>query len=319
MSFGHPMKFCSFCFAESSQLLDGESRYLPVPSELSMSPLRPFHLHSAQGGANSLSLDAAPSQVIPSSGLRPSTAPGKNRIAANFTHSDQDLVRPTPSESQPQPHTRKRAVSPVTKAMDLLECDSESDGNVSDATLELKLLKALLADRKTKKALQKSLQQQQLQSQASTDVSLSSSPYRVQYSPDRYTSPTRKQLLKRSREILKSEADHSSPSKPEEPPRVVSADPVRVDLSQGVCPWHAAISPSIFQFLLNHSPVFSSGSSIDPDVAAVRLQAAWRGYHSRHKDPFVLKVRQEIRSRRAEDHIRYLSQQLERSEFQISV
>ena len=47
-------------------------------------------------------------------------------------------------------------------------------------------------------------------------------------------------------------------------------------------------------------------------LAATRLQASWRGYLTRQKHPKVRKVRQEIRSRRAEDHIGYLRNELER-------
>jgi len=46
--------------------------------------------------------------------------------------------------------------------------------------------------------------------------------------------------------------------------------------------------------------------------AAVTIQSLWRGYHARHKHPDVVRVWHEIRSKRSEDHIRDLHQQLDR-------
>ncbi|XP_064627841.1 uncharacterized protein LOC135487712 isoform X3 [Lineus longissimus] len=47
--------------------------------------------------------------------------------------------------------------------------------------------------------------------------------------------------------------------------------------------------------------------------AAVTIQSYWRGYHARLKNQKIIEVRQEIRARRAEDHIRFLRAELERS------
>ena len=46
--------------------------------------------------------------------------------------------------------------------------------------------------------------------------------------------------------------------------------------------------------------------------AITKLQALWRGYRARNVDPDVIHVRQEMRLRRSEDHIRHLKSQLER-------
>ena len=42
------------------------------------------------------------------------------------------------------------------------------------------------------------------------------------------------------------------------------------------------------------------------------IQATWRGYHAREKDPNVVSARKEIRARRAEDHIVVLRSELDR-------
>ncbi|CAD5119238.1 DgyrCDS7871 [Dimorphilus gyrociliatus] len=42
--------------------------------------------------------------------------------------------------------------------------------------------------------------------------------------------------------------------------------------------------------------------------AATKIQSAFRGYLTRHKNPFALEIRQEIRARRSESHIRALNQ-----------
>ena len=47
-------------------------------------------------------------------------------------------------------------------------------------------------------------------------------------------------------------------------------------------------------------------------LAATKLQALWRGFMARSKDPSVLKVRQEIRAKRAEEHITHLRDELEK-------
>ncbi|ELT97106.1 hypothetical protein CAPTEDRAFT_208433 [Capitella teleta] len=256
---------------ESSQLLDAETRYLPLHSELSMSPFRPLNMNAyAQQGVTA-SVDATSVQVPTAPGYRPSTAPVRNRLAANFSQPEappESLpIKPTPSDSQPQAHTRKRPESPVTRPLDFLEYD-DSETEVSDATLELKLLKALLANRKTKKVTQKPQTPQKSTDSMAAACCSSSSPYRSQYLPDRYTSPIRQSL-------------HKSPEKSDEVP-----------------------SSNVERVLAANLPQ-------EPNMAAVKIQAAWRGFHARHHDPTVQKVRQEIRSRRAEDHIRYLNQQLE--------
>lgn len=49
-----------------------------------------------------------------------------------------------------------------------------------------------------------------------------------------------------------------------------------------------------------------------PDEAAVKIQAWWRGYWTRQQHPQAKEVRCEIRLRRLQDHIVYLTAELER-------
>lgn len=71
---------------------------------------------------------------------------------------------------------------------------------------------------------------------------------------------------------------------------------------------HINNSPAV-RVVLPHTGASVPGAQ---HLAATRLQAMWRGYRARQTDPLVLRVRQEIRARRAEDHIRHLSHQLDR-------
>ena len=47
-------------------------------------------------------------------------------------------------------------------------------------------------------------------------------------------------------------------------------------------------------------------------MAAVKLQASWRGFLARRKNLDVVRARNEIRNRRAEDHIRFLQSEVHR-------
>ena len=49
-------------------------------------------------------------------------------------------------------------------------------------------------------------------------------------------------------------------------------------------------------------------------LAATKLQAVWRGFLARNRDPFVMRVQYELRQRRSEQHIRYLNAEVERFE-----
>ena len=51
---------------------------------------------------------------------------------------------------------------------------------------------------------------------------------------------------------------------------------------------------------------------LDRSAAATKLQALWRGYISRKREPVVVRARQEMRALRSEDHIRYLRKELDR-------
>ena len=217
-----------------SSMLEAETRYLPLHSEFSVSPLKPFSIatnnnspvsgpqdsrqqttlaevfaskqdekrsnvtdrscsannnnrsdpsesansrlyqnqqnalnshqqYQYQGGYHSVD----PQQQNNSS--RYNTNQGQNkRMAANFL--------PSKSESQPQEHTKKRSVSPVTKAQEFFtESDIDSAVEDTQSSLELKLLKALLANRQSKRSARKSVQD------GATNYAqdISSSPYRL--------------------------------------------------------------------------------------------------------------------------------------------
>ena len=47
-------------------------------------------------------------------------------------------------------------------------------------------------------------------------------------------------------------------------------------------------------------------------MAAIKLQASWRGFLARRKNLDVVRARNEIRNRRAEDHIRFLQSEVHR-------
>ena len=191
-------------------MLEAETRYLPLHSELGLSPLKPFNL-----GVNNRPLTAPPEgrqqvtfaeiNAAKQEEKRPKTA---NREEHNNNHNEQynptnhhhqsqqnmcniqqtgydrldlkqqhgnsrhsqaqnkrlaaNFVPPkaTISESRPQSHMKKRSVSPVTKAQEFQTEDSDVDGIADDtqSSLELKLLKALIANRKNKKSTRRSVQ-----------------------------------------------------------------------------------------------------------------------------------------------------------------
>ena len=233
---------CPFTFAESESqsLLDCETRYLPLHSELSMSPLHPFNLERPRTApAATDKPQSVSSRVVaqPDSN-RPSTAhPGahrhqsryeqydsrpikagaqgrQSRLAANFgsalvsqqEEGQGEVVKPTPSDQQPQAHTRKRSQSPLTRAIEMLDLDSDMDSKSDNGNtaLELKLLKALLANRKSKKEARRSHDHRDMSKshdpvsdgQSSVSASMSSSPYKSQYTPEKYTCPSRRDLEK---------------------------------------------------------------------------------------------------------------------------
>ena len=207
-------------------MLEAETRYLPLHSELGTSPLKPFNLGAnnnnrpvnsspdsrqqttfaeifaakqeekrpdaadGNGGHNNNNQPYDPSNkhfqnqqnvynkqhhagyehldLQQQSNTRYSNSQGQNkRIAANFL--------PAKSESRPQEHIKKRSLSPVTKAQEFLS-ESDMDSVVEDtqSSLELKLLKALIASRQNRKSARKSVQDGG--SNYSQDIS--SSPYR---------------------------------------------------------------------------------------------------------------------------------------------
>ena len=271
-----------------TSMLDAETRYLPLPSDLNMSPLVPFNLRpSTAPGVTTGGAAGGETSDPPRPGTAGARQHSRSRIAANFpttgaTSTNKPTVKPTRSELQPQSHMSKRAASPVTtKALEFID-----DSEVTDqsASLELKVLKAILASRnkKQKSSGKKSVDHPvDHQENGNTRPTYYSSPKSVpaarkgQYTPEKYTSPTRK-------------SHRASPS------------PTRKSHS------HRTSSS-------NSQPI--STSSLDNRArrsAAVKIQAAWRGYSARNNNPTVLKVRQEVRTRRTEEHIAYLKSELDR-------
>lgn len=56
----------------------------------------------------------------------------------------------------------------------------------------------------------------------------------------------------------------------------------------------------------------ANGAECHPDQAAVKIQAWWRGHRTRHHHPQAKEVRCEIRLRRLQDHVVYLTAKLNR-------
>lgn len=56
----------------------------------------------------------------------------------------------------------------------------------------------------------------------------------------------------------------------------------------------------------------ANGAECHPDQAAVKIQAWWRGHRTRHHHPQAKDVRCEIRLRRLQDHVVYLTAKLNR-------
>ncbi len=188
-------------------MLEAETRYLPLHSELGVSPTRPFSLvpgetrpvtappdgrhhttfaevfagrpktadrdernnnirdptyHHYQDQLNALNArrGGVPGEdafVLPQQQAYVSQSANvqHRRLAANFLP-----PKVSAQDSPPQPHAKRRAASPVTRAQQLLPDDSDLDSVADDttSTLELKLLKALIASRKNRKSVRKSAQ-----------------------------------------------------------------------------------------------------------------------------------------------------------------
>ncbi len=281
---------------------------------MSLSPLKPFVLPNhtkdnrpvtAPPAATKHTSPVSQLLVPPSDEQRPVTAQdggraNRNRMAANFATgggggggggaggvgvSSSGLspkaaqqVKPTPSESRPQSHAKKRSQSPLSRGQDFLE-ESDTD-NVSEssyASLELKLLKAILASRKSSKKSSRKYYQEGV----SDSGTVSASPYRGQYTPEKYVSPSR-------RSVRRSRADDRNEHE-EVTDEIRSREEDRfIDTVEG------------------------SESELERTMAATKLQSIWRGFLARHKDPDVVRVRHEMRARRSEDHIRYLRNEVDR-------
>ena len=209
---------------ELTSLLDAETRYLPINSELTMSPLKPLHLgtsptalpqDSPTAGTHPEDVperDTSSSSVPPSSGdsqhqqesrylqyeNRPIKPLNQNRrIAANFAFSPKmQGIKPQPSNSRPQPHcSRWSEREPVSTEVTLNDSSNGSSSvSSSNVTSELKLLKDILQSKRAKLSGVRRSHSAHVHSDANKEQirsSVSSSLYKSEYSPDKYMSGRR--------------------------------------------------------------------------------------------------------------------------------
>ncbi|KAK2190537.1 hypothetical protein NP493_77g05040 [Ridgeia piscesae] len=201
-----------------------ETRYLPINSELTMSPLKPLHLgtsptalpqDSPTAGTHPKDVperDTSSSSVPPSSGdsqhqqesrylqyeNRPIKPLNQNRrIAANFAFSPKmQGIKPQPSNSRPQPHcSRWSEREPVSTEVTLNDSSNGSSSvSSSNVTSELKLLKDILQSKRAKLSGVRRSHSAHVHSDANKEQirsSVSSSLYKSEYSPDKYMSGRR--------------------------------------------------------------------------------------------------------------------------------
>lgn len=137
--------------------------------------------------------------------------PMQNRMSANYPPlspkispkagggGGEPIGRPTPSDLTPKPHQRKRSASPVTRAINFAD-DSESDVKAAD----LKAIKAYLMSGKMKSKTSGGGKPLEGQHHHSGGGGGGSTVHRIQqqyqqqqqqqYSPNKYTTPTRKEV-----------------------------------------------------------------------------------------------------------------------------
>ena len=212
-------------------MLEAESRYLPVPSDMSLSPVRPYSLdftakrpstapptsdetskgepppRASYADAYSNRTDRAASSVGDATSINGISKydmlenrkilPQKQPVINAFPSSPKMSPKagsvgmiPTPSESHPQPYTRKRSQSPVTRAINFTTTEDSDSEATKTQTTELKYLKSLLARGRTP----------QSETNASKRAEGSHQPVMVSagnvgghknYSPNKYSTPTR--------------------------------------------------------------------------------------------------------------------------------
>ena len=149
-----------------------------------------------------------------------STESTKSMLSHGSTLSVTQDLKPIPSESNPQAHIQKRPASPTTRGYenftqeesdvtDMDECNTDT----SQANLELKLLKALVASKQNKVNKDKTR----------VKTSQGPSPHKKDYSPEKY-SPSTKSVS-------------SSPNRAsrEQPARNYIKMPVATNIDNGRC------------------------------------------------------------------------------------
>ena len=204
-------------------MLDAETRYLPLHSELSCSPVRPLNLDYARRpqtappasdqshhhveephhhGVSASVAEGHQSRADQADPRRVYAGAANSRLAANFGHNRQQYqqgqptsasssiishpVKPTISDTHPQPHA-KRSKSPMARPIDLQ--DSTTD-QLSSVNME-KFYAGLVADRKNRGSPRPS------SLDMSGSVSASNPAYKPSsYSPDKYKTPTRQSVRK---------------------------------------------------------------------------------------------------------------------------
>lgn len=209
-------------------MLDADTRYLPLMSDLSMSPLQPLNLaylqsedrpRTAPSGSDKRTGHhgtGSPSDHSRRSVDRLHPTPGRwqdsggqgavgddvnaRRVAAKLASSHSGGQGAVSNVRVPPHQDIAGSETTDDSNMDLLSTDS------SQASLELKLLKALLLNRnKTRRSLRKSRDRGGGSEAQRSDADIPSatvrssstqSPYKPQYTPDKYRSPTRKSLKK---------------------------------------------------------------------------------------------------------------------------
>ena len=209
---------------ELTSLLEAETRYLPINSEMILSPLKPLQLGTLpfdephpnpRAGTHPEDLperDTSSSSIPPSSGgdaqhrlesrysqyeNRPIKPMNQNRrIAANFGGFSPKMhaVKPQPSDSRPQPHcSRWSPREPVSTEITLNSSDGSISASNSSVKSDLKLLKDILHSKRAKHVRRShsahvhgdAVPKERVRS------SVSSSLYKSEYSPDKYSTNRR--------------------------------------------------------------------------------------------------------------------------------
>ncbi|KAL5010693.1 hypothetical protein ScPMuIL_012998 [Solemya velum] len=310
-----------------TSLLDSESIYLPLDDE--QSPSRPM-----TAPAISMPSTAALVQFFDTKNLRPATAAvdsKENKYDAYDKRPvrplNQEIVRdryikpsfqvtpPQQSGNEPIVGTKKKP-SPVAQAQDYESSQDNSQSEKPPPTSHteesvpaegLSLIKGIIGKR-VQKTVQKITEEyrapkSQTKNEPGTKSSIpihstGSRLHRTQsdYIPGRYTNS--RKTNDRTRSVPKKRNIAQL-----EKPNSVKRTEMKRDLTSSLHDSGISSRPA-------SDAVLEYG--VTEHKAAVRIQAIWRGYRTREYNDDALRVRKEIRSRRAEDHIMSLRSELDR-------